>query len=190
MWDFWSLFYTGGWCVILINMDDQKICFAFVFMGWFRISMSSWFCDEVIRWHLAALDSNNLLRSSQYSSTSHELQILRYSSNGHINICWTLDVSRTASYEVTLVRPSVCPSLSFLKVGSLVCSDIVHDDSWPWYLVTDEARFLKKKQLCQPEFGPNGPKSGPKLFLPFSRVWFISFPWNCIGWLLGTFSNY
>ena len=38
---------------------------------------------------------------------------------------------------------SVCPSLSFLKIGSLVFSDIVHDDSWPWYLMTDRARFFK-----------------------------------------------
>ena len=35
-------------------------------------------------------------------------------------------------------------SLSFLKIRSLVFSDILHDDSWPWYLVT--ARFLKKKK--------------------------------------------
>ena len=60
---------------------------------------------------------------------------------------WTLDVSRTASYEITLVHLSVCPyvrpSLSFLKIGSLVFSDIAHDDSWPWYLMTDRARFLK-----------------------------------------------
>ena len=58
-------------------------------------------------------------------------------------------------HEVTLAvcpsvrpsfRPSVRPSLSFLKIGSLVLSDIVHDDIWPlYYLVTDEARFLKKK---------------------------------------------
>ena len=74
-----------------------------------------------------------------------------------IRAYWTLDVSRRASYEITLVRlsvcPSVCPSLSFLKIG---------------YLVTDEARFLKKKKKnWRPEFGPNGPKSGPKLgFLP------------------------
>ena len=27
------------------------------------------------------------------------------------------------------VRPSVCPSLSFLKIGSLFFFDIVHDDS-------------------------------------------------------------
>ena len=45
-----------------------------------------------------------------------------------------LDVSRTAPYQITLVRLSVCPSvrqpsLSFLKIGSLVFSDIVHDDS-------------------------------------------------------------
>ena len=37
---------------------------------------------------------------------------------------WTLDVSQTASFEITLVRLSVRPcgrsSLSFLKIGSLV----------------------------------------------------------------------
>ena len=46
---------------------------------------------------------------------------------------WMLDVSRTASFdEITLVssvRPSVCLSLSFLKIGSLDFSDILHDDS-------------------------------------------------------------
>ena len=60
-----------------------------------------------------------------------------------------LDVSRTASYEITLVYLSVFlfvrPSLSFFKIGSLVFSDIVHDNSWPCYLVTDVARFLQKK---------------------------------------------
>ena len=50
-----------------------------------------------------------------------------------------LDVSWTASYEITLVRLPVYPSLSFL-----VFTYIVHDDSWPWYLVTDKTRFLKK----------------------------------------------
>ena len=34
-------------------------------------------------------------------------------------------------------------SLSFLKIGSLVFSGIVHDNSWPWY---DEAWFKKKKK--------------------------------------------
>ena len=55
-----------------------------------------------------------------------------------------LDVSRAESYEITPVRLSVRLfvrlSLSFLKIRSLVFSDIVHDDSWPWYLVTEEAR--------------------------------------------------
>ena len=75
---------------------------------------------------------------------------------------------------------SVHPSLTFLKIGSLVFSDIVHYDSWSWYLVTAEARFLKKKKINrQPKFGPSGPKLGPNLgFLPFSQVCFISFPWN------------
>ena len=64
-----------------------------------------------------------------------------------------LDVSRTASYEITLVYLSVflfvCPSLSFFKIGSLVFSDIVHDDNWPRYLVTDQGGFLKKKIMAR-----------------------------------------
>ena len=42
---------------------------------------------------------------------------------------WTLDVSWTASFEITIVLLSVRPSLHFLKIGSLVFSDIVHDGS-------------------------------------------------------------
>ena len=45
--------------------------------------------------------------------------------------------------------------------------------------VTDGARFLKKKkkEKKRPKFGPNGPKSGPKLgFLLFSQIRLISFP--------------
>ena len=38
---------------------------------------------------------------------------------------------------------SVPLSLRFLKIESLIFSDIVHDDSWPWYLVTDGARLMK-----------------------------------------------
>ena len=154
---------------------------------------------------------------------------------------WTLDVSRTGSYEIALVRLSVCqfvvlsdhPSLSFLKFGSLFFSDILPDDSWPWYLVTYKLE-LKKKKIWSMEFEPNWPKlgsklvffwhflkfgaivfleiayndileqcltssrgkiheknlgaqtrpkSGPKLgFLPFLKVWFIIFLWNCIQW--------
>ena len=41
---------------------------------------------------------------------------------------------------------SVHTSLSFLKIGSLVVSDIVDGDSWPYYLATDEGRILKKKK--------------------------------------------
>ena len=47
---------------------------------------------------------------------------------------------------------SACPSLSFLKMGSLVFPDIVHGDSWSSYLVIDKARFLKKKKKIG---GPN-----------------------------------
>ena len=77
---------------------------------------------------------------------------------------WTFDVSRRAFYEITVIRlfvcPSVCPavsqfvhsSISFLKIASSVLSDIIHGDSWPWYRVTDEARFLKKNFLHFLEF--------------------------------------
>ena len=104
----------------------------------------------------------------------------------------TLDVSWTVSHEITLV--SVCQSVSgldrvhlkissFLKIGLLAFS-IVDDDNWLWYLVTDGARFWRKtSKIWRSEFGPSGPKSGPKLgFLPFSQVWLISFHWICIQW--------
>ena len=154
------------------------------------------------------------------------------------NFYWTLDPSWTASNEITLVRLSVCPSvITFFKIESLVFFDIVHDDRWPWYLVTEEEsgpefgpngrkldskwgflpiswvwiicflevrlislKFLgyddslrqcltssrgitHEEKFWGPKFGPNGPKLGPKLgYLPFSQVWFISFPLICIGW--------
>ena len=45
---------------------------------------------------------------------------------------WTLNISQTASYEVTYICLFAClsvrPSLSFIKIGSLVFSNIVHDD--------------------------------------------------------------
>ena len=52
------------------------------------------------------------------------------------------------------VRPSVLPSQNFLAIGSLVffwyCT---YDDRWPWYLVTDKARFFLKK-IGGPNLGP------------------------------------
>ena len=42
------------------------------------------------------------------------------------------------------VCPSVWPSLNFLTIGSLIFSDIIHDNIWPWNLMNDEARLKKK----------------------------------------------
>ena len=40
--------------------------------------------------------------------------------------------------------------------------------------MTNDARFLKKKKIWRPEFGPTGPKSGLKLvFFSFSQFWLI-----------------
>ena len=52
----------------------------------------------------------------------------------YLRLCLTLDVSRAASYEITLVRLSVPlsvrPSVTkFSQDWTLVFSDIVHDDS-------------------------------------------------------------
>ena len=150
---------------------------------------------------------------------------------------WTLDVSQTASYKIILACLSVSSSVTsstsvkFSQNWIISFFYIVHDHSWPWYLVTDEARFLKenirspsfdpaKNEVFRhflefgslslhtmitwnnvqiladvkltkiffffkggSKFGPNGLKLGPKLgSLPFSEVWFVSFPGNCIRW--------
>ena len=93
---------------------------------------------------------------------------------------WTLNVYWTDYY---LDRMSFrLPVTKFSQDWIIFFSDIVHDDSWPWYLVAHEARFLKKKKNWWPKFGPNGPKVDPKLgFSSFSQVWF-SFHWNCLPW--------
>ena len=54
------------------------------------------------------------------------------------NHFWTLDVSWTVPYEITSVclndRLSVCPPVTEFSQDWII-SDILHDDSWPWYLV-------------------------------------------------------
>ena len=127
-------------------------------------------------------NSENLIQQNLSISRLNQVKKDHISINIWFFKCWMLDVSRTASYEINLVCLPVRQLLLFLKTGSLVFSDIVHDDSWPWYLVTDEGRFLKKRNW-RPKFRPNCSKSGSKLgFLPFSQVWFVSFTWNCIKW--------
>ena len=80
-------------------------------------------------------------------------------------VSWRTE-ARTASYEITVVHLSVRPSLNFFKIESLVFSDIVLDD-WPWYLVTDEATFLKKK-IVGPNLGQMGPET--RFFAIFSSL--------------------
>ena len=90
------------------------------------------------------------------------------------------DVSRTASYEITLVCTFVHPSQSFLEIGLLVFCDYLHDDSSPWYVVTDQAKFFKK--VLQPDFGPQGPKLGLKWglcnFFVFGSLVFLEIIYN------------
>ena len=73
------------------------------------------------------------------------------------NVFWMHNFSWTWSYEITLVCLSVCPSvhlsippsLDIPKIGSLVFSGIVNDDSWLWCIVADEARYFLKKLATQ-----------------------------------------
>ena len=71
---------------------------------------------------------------------------------------------------LTSICPSVCPSLSFLKIGSLAFSDIVHNDSWPGYLATDGPRF--KKNNLEAWIWAKSAKIGPKtsFFAIFSSL--------------------
>ena len=68
--------------------------------------------------------------------------------NKPIHKYWTLNISLTASYEIAIVnlfvRLSVHPSLSFLKIRSLVFF-ILYTKLAGHGLVAYEARFLKKK---------------------------------------------
>ena len=66
----------------------------------------------------------------------------------HFVGCSTL-VGQHPMKSLSSVHPSFCLSIRLsvhpsVKAGSLDFSDIVHDDNWPWYLVTDGARFLEK----------------------------------------------
>ena len=47
------------------------------------------------------------------------------------------------------VHLSVCPSITKFSEDWVIIffADVVHDDSWPWYLVTSKARFLKETKL-------------------------------------------
>ena len=85
---------------------------------------------------------------------------------------WTLNVSMKSLSSVcksvclSVCLPFVRPSVTnFSEDRIIIFSDILHE-SWPWYLGTDEARFLKKNKHWRPKFGSNGPKSSPKWVLP------------------------
>ena len=57
-----------------------------------------------------------------YSSDQTSVILVNCEANWNIlitDVFWMLDVSRTASYEITLVRLSFRLSLSFLKIESL-----------------------------------------------------------------------
>ena len=68
--------------------------------------------------------------------------------------------------SLSSVYQSVRLPLSFLKIRSLVFPDTVHDDSWPYYLVADKSRFLKKKKFDGSSFGPTDLNQTENGFFP------------------------
>ena len=117
--------------------------------------------------HLSSLTNAIELFYSRRSTTIKLLQKWKtyfskwYSEIGKL-VRYLLHVKKHPMKSLLSVRLSICPSVhpsqSFLKIRSLVFFDIVHDDSWPWHLVTDKARFFD----LWSEFGTKGPKSSPK----------------------------
>ena len=85
--------------------------------------------------------------------------------------CWAQIWSKGAK-----ISPETRFFYHFLKFGSLVFLEITYNDSLQKCLTcirgeNHENNFLGSK------FGPKGQKLVSKLgFLPFSQVWFISFP--------------
>ena len=68
--------------------------------------------------------------------------------------CQTPIVSRTTSYEITLVRPSIRPPLNFLKIGSLFLS----------HTVLTKPDFFGGKKNGSPNLGPTDPNQA-RVFL-------------------------
>ena len=78
--------------------------------------------------------------------------------------------------------PKLVLFLHFLKFGSLVFLEIAYKDSLQQCITSSRGKTYKKF-LGGLNFDQNGPNSGPELvFLPFSQIWFIGLPLNCIGW--------
>ena len=123
------------WIALCVNGNNRKASYDAIYFDSFGV--------EHIPKEIKKTIGSKIITTNVYRTQAYDLKMYRY---------WTLDVDQTASYIITLVRLSVCPSLNLLKIGLLVFSDIVHDNSWPWHLVSDGARFFEKK-IGSPNLG-------------------------------------
>ena len=77
---------------------------------------------------------------------------LEHSIKSMFNTCCSNRVlwnhSRRLSVCLSVRCPSLRSSLGFLKIQSLVFSDVIYDDSWPLYLANDGVGFSRKKNLA------------------------------------------
>ena len=124
-------------------------------------------------WHYLNLEYENNFCSSSKQTT----KFLVYLHSMLLWILYTKWISRLHDIKVTVERfwyfgrskfggerpmksllsifLSVCLSVfpsvrHFLKIGLLVFSEMIHDDSWPWYLLTEGTRFFFLKKIGVP----------------------------------------
>ena len=78
--------------------------------------------------------------------------------------------------EARFLKKKSDPKLGFLKFGSLVFLKIAYNDSLQECITSSRGK-THTKILGDKIWAKNRPKSGLELgFLPFSQVWFVSFP--------------
>ena len=94
--------------------------------------------------------------------------------------CWTLDISRAASHEITLAERSVClyvspsvrPSLSFLMIGSLVF--FWYCAWWQLTMISSDWRSQIFEKKLAAQIWAKWTKIRPKTAISFIIFWDFS----------------
>ena len=121
-----------------------------------------------------------------FSSFFHQFSLKLHTMRAYSNVKHLIAVKSTKKIFGPKFGPKGAKSglkigfFHFLKFGSLVFLEIAYNDNLEQCLTTSRGKTSQK--FSGAHLWPNRQKSGPKLvFLPFSQVWLISFPLNCMG---------
>ena len=87
---------------------------------------------SIFRWWLIGLSNAFVFQDRELPIISILCDQEFAASVDRILSCGTPNIRWTAFYEITFFHLPVRPSLNFVKIRSLIFSDILHDDSWPW----------------------------------------------------------